>query len=228
MAYELTIKKSATFQNPKLETLTSEMATAFAAVGAMNEKARILAARNLNIIERDELYKEDGFESAKVFAKIVMCMSDSNAYAYLQVGRALNLEQIPTQDANGKDFTFTQLRSLCAVKDSKKLTEAVEAGDLNADQTANEMDETVKTLNPPKNPRKPVAEKRYTWEEVGTGEESADASKTELVSAISTNHGVFLGELKSDDDLYIVAIGEDGYPLLYRRGTEVKKVVEAN
>lgn len=228
MAYELTVKKSGTFQNARLEELTNEMASAISAVGAMAERTRVLCARNLNTIEKDELYKADGFESAKDFAKSVMGMSESNAYAYLQVGRALNLEQIPTQDANGKDFTFTQLRSLCAVKDTKKLTEAVNAGELNADQTANDMDETVKAINPAKKPRKPVAEKRYTWEEVGTGEESAEASKTELLSTISANNGVFLGELKADDDLYIVAIGEDGYPLLYRRGTEVKKVVEAN
>lgn len=227
MAYELTIKKTGTFQNTKLEELTNEMASAISAVGAMAERTRVLCARNLNTIEKDELYKADGFESAKDFAKSVMGMSESNAYAYLQVGRALNLGQIPTQDANGKDFTFTQLRSLCAVKDTKKLSEAVNSGELNADQTANDMDETVKAINPAKKPRKPVAEKRYTWEEVGTGEESAEASKTELVSTISANNGVFLGELKSDDDLYIVAIGEDGYPLLYRRGTEVKKVVDA-
>lgn len=228
MAYELTVKKSGTFQNARLEELTNEMASAISAVGAMAERTRVLCARNLNVIEKDELFKADGFESAKDFAKSVMGMSESNAYAYLQVGRALNLEQIPTQDANGKEFTFTQLRSLCAVKDTKKLAEAVEAGELNADQTANDMDETVKAINPAKKPRKPVAEKRYTWEEVGTGEESAEASKTELLSTISANNGVFLGELKADDDLYIVAIGEDGYPLLYRRGTEVKKVVEAN
>lgn len=227
MAYELTIKRTATFQNPKLENLTAEMASAFAAVGAMSEKAKILAARNLNTIENEGLYKDDGFATAKEFAEKVMCMSESNAYAYLQVGRALNLDQIPTQDANGKNFNFTQLRSLCAVKDSKKLTEAVDSGDLNADQTANEMDETVKTLNPPKKARKPVAEKRYTWEEVGTGNESADASKTELITAIAAHSGQFLGELKTDEEFFIVAIGADGYPILYRRGTEVKKVVEA-
>lgn len=228
MAYELTIKKTTAFQNPKLESLTTEMATAFAAVGAMSEKAKILAARNLNTIEKEELFKEDGFTTAKEFAEKVMCMSESNAYAYLQVGRALNLEQIPTQDANGKNFNFTQLRSLCAVKDSKKLSDAVESGELNAEQTANEMDETVKTLNPPKKPRKPAAEKRFTWEEVGTGNESADASKTELITAIAAHGGQFLGELKNDEEFFIVAIGSDGYPILYRRGTEVKKVVESN
>lgn len=228
MAYELTIKKFGTFQNTRLEELTNEMASAISAVGAMAERTRVLCARNLNTIEKDELFKADGFESAKEFAKSVMGMSESNAYAYLQVGRALNLEQIPTTDANGKDFTFTQLRSLCAVKDVKKLSEAVESGELNADQTANDMDATVQSINPPKKARKPVVEKRYTWEKVGTGEESADASKTELINAIGEHHGIFLGELKNDEDFYIVAIGEDGYPILYRRGTEVKKVVEAS
>ena len=228
MAYELTIKKNATFQNPKLESLTSEMNTAIIAVGAMAERTRILCAKHINTIEAEELYKDDGFESAKDFCKSVMGMSESNAYAYIQVGREINSGRVPTTDANGKEFTFTQLRSLCAVKDVKKLSDAVESGELNADQTANDMDETVKSINPPKKARKPVAEKRYTWEEVGTGEESTDATKTELINAIGEHHGVFLGELKSDDDFYIVAIGEDGYPILYRRSTEVKKVVDSN
>lgn len=228
MAYELIIKKSGTFKNGRLEELTNEMASAISVVGAMAERTRVLCARNLNTIDKDELYKADGFESAKEFAKTVMGMSESNAYAYLQVGRALNLEQIPTQDANGKEFTFTQLRSLCAVKDTKKLTKAVESGELNADQTANDMDAAVQSINPPKKARKPVAEKRYTWEEVGTGNESADASKTELITAIAAHGGQFLGELKTDDEFFIVAIGADGYPILYRRGTEVKKVVESN
>ena len=227
MAYELTIKKTATFQNYKLEALTAEMNTAIMAVGAMAEKTRILCAKHIHTIDSEELYKEDGFESAKDFCKNVMGMSNSNAYAYIQVGREITAGRVPTADASGKEFTFTQLRSLCAVKDVKKLSEAVESGELNADQTANDMDEAVKSINPAKKPRKPVAEKRYTWEEVGTGEESADATKTELISAIDNHHGVFLGELKCDEDFYIVAIAEDGYPILYRRGTEVKKVVEA-
>lgn len=227
MAHELTIRKTATFQNPKLESLTTEMASAFAAVGIMGERAKVLAARNLYIIDTEELYKDDDFTSAKEFAKVVMGLSESNAYAYVQVGREITAERVPTKDANGKEFTFTQLRSLCAVKDVKKLSEAVGSGDLNADQTANEMDETVKTLNPPKKPRKPVAEKRYLWEDVGTGEESADATKTEIITHIAENGGTFLGELKSDEDLYLVAIGGDGYPVLYRKGEEVKKVVDA-
>lgn len=227
MAYELTIKKNASFQNPKLEALSAEMNKAIIAVGAMAEKTKVLCAKHLFTIDSEELYKDDGFESAVQFCNGVMGMSDSNAYAYIQVGRALELGQIPRKDANGKDFTFTQLRALCVVKSKDKLTEAVNSGDISADMSASEVEESAKALNPPKKARKPVAEKRYLWEDVGTGEESYDATKTEIITQIANDGGTFLGELKSDDDLYLVAIGGDGYPVLYRKGEEVKKVVDA-
>ena len=226
MAYELTIKKTATFQNPKLATLTDEMSNAIMAVGALAEKTKRLCARHLSTIDAEKLYENDGFESSVDFCKEVMGMSQSNAYAYMQVGRAVNTGTVPTADKDGNEFNFTQLRRLCSVKDKKVLDEAVKEGTFNAEQSDKEMADVVEEVQPKKE-RKSLAEKRYTWEIVGTDEETVDMTKTDVIALFAGMGYQYLGELKSDDDVYLCSIGSDGFPVMYRRGTEVKKVVES-
>ena len=226
MAYELTINKTSTFTNPELNKLTEEMQDAIMAVGAMAERTKVLCARNLHTIEEKELYKEDGFESAVDFCDAVMGMSKSNAYAYIQVGREVNSGRLQLTDCNGKEFSFTQLRAMCAVKKQSALEASINSGDFNADMTEKEMKEEVARIQPKKE-RKPAPEKRFVWEIVGEGEETTDMSKTELISQMNDSGMQFLGELKSDDIVYICAIDAGGFPVMYRRGAEVKKVVEA-
>lgn len=226
MAYELTIKKNATFKNPELNKLTEEMESAIMAVGALAERAKILCAKHIHAIEANELYKEDGFESAVDFCKVVMGMSQSNAYAYLQVGREINSGRLMLNDAKGNEFTFTQLRAMAGIKKAEALTEGVNSGELHSGMTEKEMKEAISSIQPKKE-RKPLPEKRFTWEIVGDGEETVDISKTELIAQMNESGMQFLGELKSDDVLYICAIDAGGFPVMYRRGNEVKKVVEA-
>lgn len=226
MAYELTIKKSATFANPELNALADEMQSAISAVGAMAERAKILCAKHIHTIDSKELYKEDGFESAVDFCKSVMGMSQSNAYAYIQVGREINSGRLMLNDANGNEFTFTQLRALAGIKKVDALAEGVNSGELNANMTEKEIKEAISTIQPKKE-RKPAPEKRFVWEIVGEGEETADMTKTELIAQMNESGMQFLGELKSDEVLYICAIDAGGFPVMYRRGNEVKKVVES-
>ena len=226
MAYELTITKNSTFANPELNKLTEEMQDAIIAVGAMAERTKVLCAKHIHTIDSKELYKEDGFESAVDFCKSVMGMSQSNAYAYIQVGREVNSGRLNLTDCNGKEFSFTQLRALAGIKKSEELTEGVNSGELNADMTEKEMKEAISTIQPKKE-RKPAPEKRFVWEIVGEGEETADMTKTELIAQMNESGMQFLGELKSDEVLYICAIDAGGFPVMYRRGNEVKKVVEA-
>lgn len=225
MAYELTIKKTATFQNPKLASLADEMGNAIMVAGSLAERTKILCARHLSTIDAEKLYENDGFESALDFCKKVMGMSQSNAYAYMQVGRAVNTGTVPTTDKDGNEFNFTQLRRLCSVNDKKVLYEAVNDGTFNASQSDKEMADVVEEVQPKKE-RKSPAEKRYTWELVGDGEETEDFSKTEIIALFAEREYQYLGELKSGDDIYLCAIDCAGYPVMYRRGTEVKKVVE--
>lgn len=226
MAYELTINKNSTFANPELNKLTEEMQDAIIAVGAMAERTKVLCAKHIHTIDSKELYREDGFESAVDFCKSVMGMSQSNAYAYIQVGREVNAERIPLTDANGKEFSFTQLRALCGIKKVEALTSGINNGELNANMSEKDMKEAISTIQPKKE-RKPAPEKRFVWEIVGEGEETADISKTELIAQMNESGMQFLGELKSDEVLYICAIDAGGFPVMYRRGNEVKKVVEA-
>lgn len=226
MAYELTIKKNGTFKNAELNLITSEMADIIQTVGAMKERAQIQVARHLSTIANKELYKDDGYESAVEFAIDALGMSKANAYAYVQVGNAINEERVPLTDASGNEFNFSQLRALCSVKSAKALQDGVDSGAFSANRTTAEIEEEVKAVNP----QRKVAErkeKRYIWEEVGCDEATADCTKTELLKAIADNGGDVIGELKDDEDFYIVAISQHGAPLLYRRGNQVTKVVES-
>lgn len=227
MAYELTIKNTGNFTNPKLNELTNEMSTAIMAVGAMAEKTKILCAKHLATIDAEELAKEDGFENAVEFAMETMSMSKSNAYAYIQVGRAIRLNQVPEVDKDGNAFTFTKLRALCKVKNVEKLTEAVNNGEINAEMSDDEISATADSINPPKKVKTARPEKRYVWDIVGEDSQTADMSKTDLIALMANNGIQYIGEIKNDDDTYLVAINAFGYPMMYHRGDEVKKVVES-
>lgn len=226
MAYELTVKQENTFANPKLEQLTKEMADAAMAVGKMAEKAKIMAAKNMAIISAEELYKDDGFASAVEYGMEVLCMSESNAYAYIQVGREINAGRLPTVDSNGNEFKFTQLRTLCGVKKVEALKEAVNNGDVDASMSDKDVKAVVDTINPAKKPRKAPAEKKFMWEMVGEDDSTIDTTKTELIAQIAKNGGEFLGEIKNGDDFYVVYITGGGYPAIFRKGYEVKNVVD--
>lgn len=227
MSYELTIKTNTAFANEKLNKLTIEMGEAISAVGKQAEKAKILVAKNLATISADELFKEDGFESAVDYAKKVMEMSESNAYAYIQVGREINAGRLPTADANGNDFKFSQLRTLCSVKKVDTLTEAIAEGEISADMPDADIKGVVTAINPPKKARKPIPEKKFCWEMVGEDESTIDTTKTELIAQIAKNGGEFIGEIKNGDDFYVVYITSGGYPAMFRKGYEVKNVVDA-
>ena len=226
MANEIIITRKGNFANATLNSLVMEMEDAFAVVGIAAERAKIKAAENLSIISAEELYKEDGFETYIDFAKEVCGLSQSNAYAYAQVGRELRAGRIPEEDANGTKFTFTQLRALCGIKSPEKLAENVASGILSADMTEKEIKEEVDNIQP-KKARKQAPEKRFTWEIVGEGAETEDMSKTELIASMAEGGYQFIGEIKNDGDTYIVAIDVGGYPAMWKKGNEVKKVVDA-
>lgn len=226
MAYELTIKQNTAFANPKLAELTAEMAETIMAVGKQAERAKILVAKNLATISAEDLFKDDGFESAVDYAKNVMEMSESNAYAYIQVGREINAGRLPTTDNNGNEFKFTQLRTLCGVKKVEALKEAVNNGDVDANMSDKDVKAVVDTINPAKKPRKAPAEKKFCWEMVGEDDSTIDTTKTELIAQIAKNGGELLGEIKNGEDFYVVYITSGGYPAIFRKGYEVKNVVE--
>lgn len=226
MAYELTIKQNTAFTNPKLAELTAEMAETIMAVGKQAERAKVLVAKNLATISADELFKDDGYESAVDYAKQVLEMSESNAYAYIQVGREINGGRLPTVDSNGNEFKFTQLRTLCGVKKVEALKEAVDNGDVDASMSDKDVKAVVDTINPAKKPRKAPAEKKFMWEMVGEDDSTIDTTKTELIAQIAKNGGEFLGEIKNGEDFYVVYITSGGYPAIFRKGYEVKNVVD--
>lgn len=226
MAYELTIKQNTAFTNPKLAELTAEMAETIMAVGKQAERAKVLVAKNLATISADELFKDDGYESAVDYARQVLEMSESNAYAYIQVGREINAGRLPTVDSNGNEFKFTQLRTLCGVKKVEALKEAVDNGDVDASMSDKDVKAVVDTINPAKKPRKAPAEKKFMWEMVGEDDSTIDTTKTELIAQIAKNGGEFLGEIKNGEDFYVVYITSGGYPAIFRKGYEVKNVVD--
>lgn len=227
MKNEMTIKQNTAFANPHLEKLTCELRDAFAVAGRTAEKARIKLATTLAIIEDEKLYKDDGFDSAKDYAMQIVGISESNAYAYIQVGHAINSASVVLTDAKGNEFTFSQLRAICGIKDTKARLEATANGNITADMTKDDIEATAKSINPEKKQRKAPAEKRYVWSIVGEDDQTADMSKTELIAKLSENGGQFLGELSNDGDKYIVAIAPNGYPVIYMQGEQVKAVVDA-
>ena len=228
MAYEMTIKRESgmTFTNSRLEELTAQMATAAANSNNARDFANVVFARNLNTIDAEELYKEDGFKDVNDYAEKVCNMPYSTARMYIQVGRELNAGRLPELDANGKRFNLSQLRALAACKKTKSLTEAIESGELSAEVGEKKMTEKVRTINGAK--ARDVSEKLYHWEHVGFDEESEAYSKAAFIAEIKAHGMDFLAEFSADDDHYIIAIDSDGLPQLYRRSTQVKKAtVEA-
>lgn len=231
MAYELTIKKDSVYQNNELERLTSEMASAISAVGAMAERTKIMCARHLHTIDANELYKEDGFESAKDFAVKVMGMSSANAYAYIQVGREINSDRIPLFDKVGREFNFTQLRALCAIKEPKKLNESIESECITADMSGKEIDDEVRSINPAKKARKAKEEKRFNWylDGIKGKQDFNDVTESEFAGYDWQGIEKVSITVKSDDTETKVSgylVMHEGAIRFFAKGEESKEVID--
>lgn len=222
--FELSVKNHNTFANSRLNELTQDMEASILAVGAMAERTKILIAKHLHTIDAEKLADED-FQNTIEYCESVLGMSKANAYAYIQVGRAIHTETVPLIDGNGNEFNFTQLRALCAVKSIKALNEAIDSGEISTEMTGKELEEKAREMNP-KRKTAVRKEKRFIWDYVGEEDPTTDMSKTEILASLAEQGCEVLGEIKTDSGFYICAISGSGYPVIVHQGEEVKKVVE--
>lgn len=176
MANELTIT-SATFKNPVLNTLTATANAALTHFGETKNKVYLALATTFAEVEAQQAYKDDGFDSTVDYIMQTFGAGKANAYAYVQVGRAMKNGTIPLLDANGKEFSFTQLRSFVACKDTKALKEAVASGALDSDTTAKECDDFVRST---KTARTPTAPKKYRFCFIARNSETEEAEVIEM------------------------------------------------
>lgn len=152
---------TATFKNPTLNALTNTANSILTAFGEAKNTAQVNLAKVFYTVASSKAYEEDGFSSASDYVMETFGASKANAYAYIQVGGAIANKAIPTADASGKDFNFTQLRAMVSTKNTKALAESVENGDINADMSSADISEKVKVPKPKAN--RPAKRYRFAF-----------------------------------------------------------------
>ena len=157
---ELTVT-NASFKNPTLNALTATANSILTAFGEAKSRAQVELAKVFYTVASSKAYEQDGFPSAADYVIETFGASKANAYAYIQVGGQIASKAIPTADANGKDFNFTQLRAMVSTKNTKALAESVENGDITAEMSSADISEKVKVSRPKVN--RPAKRYRFAF-----------------------------------------------------------------
>lgn len=144
------------FKSAKLNTITAEITGYVLEAQNTANRNSIAISKALATVAKEELYKEDGFDSALDYAMRTFGWKRANAYRMIQVGTRLNAGTLP--DGN---FSYTQYGEMLALpEDTAK--DAVEKGIITESMTAAEIREEVAELKPKKE-RKAKEEKVYIW-----------------------------------------------------------------
>lgn len=217
MAKELTIYSNRTFINPELNEMAKKANNIIAGVMYTTDRAKVESAKIFAEIDSKELFKDDGFTSALDFMMKIFNAPKSTAYQYLQVGRALNLGQIPEKDANGHTFAYSMLTRMVSAVKTKELQEAVESGEITAEMTQKEVDEACE---PFRKPRKKTERKEKEMQIFCTEDTETPAAVT-TVSHFKELNGEPFAEFTKDTKHFMLYVDDHGIPTLYYYGGRI-------
>lgn len=212
---ELTITTNKTdFKNPELTEATKKII----GFGANASAALMEIAKTLATVSANEVYKEDGFNSAQDYAMQTFGFKKAFAYDLVAVGTRQNSKFAL------EGYSVSQVKELLPC-DPKDLEEAIENGDINPAMTTKELREASREMRENKRAgtkREPT----YLLTEIlsnTTDGATTEAELSKMQTAVLNVGGMF-SSYTENGDKYVVTVLEDGVHLYnaVRKPTEKK------